>query len=136
MRVRHAFEVRETGPGCSTVWLDVDVQTERLVFAVVQLDDAGDADEVDASPEIEAPDDRRARQDQDRQTLEAIDESVRDSPTAAQVAQAEAVVAVDQDPCVVESFDHADPLIAGMGRRGAPSPARSKTGIIHDYALV
>ena len=92
--------------------VELDVQAERLVLAVVQLDDARDAHEIDARAEIEAADDRRARQDQDRHALEPIDERVRDRAAAAQVAEAEAVVAVDQDPCVVEAF-HGSSVLLG-----------------------
>ena len=84
--------------------VEVDVQTERLVFAVVQLDDARDANEIDAGQEVEAADDRRSRQDQHRYALEAVDDRVRDRAAAAQVAEPEAVVAVDQYPGIVESF--------------------------------
>ena len=75
---------------------DVDVQAERGILAVSQLDDAGDADEIDSGTEIEAPDDRRARQDEHRQRLAARDERVRDGPAPAQVPEPEGVVAVDQ----------------------------------------
>ena len=39
--------------------LDIDVQVERRVFAVAQLDHARHADEIDPRTEIEAADDRR-----------------------------------------------------------------------------
>ncbi|MNC95506.1 hypothetical protein D3C83_126480 [compost metagenome] len=45
-------------------FLDIDQQVERGVFAVAQLDDAGNAHEVDAAAEVEAADQRRAGQDQ------------------------------------------------------------------------
>ena len=84
--------------------VEIDVQSERLVFAVVQLDDTGNAHEIDARQEIEAADDRRARKNQDRDPLVSVDDRVGDRPAAAQVPEAEAVVAVNQYPCVVESF--------------------------------
>jgi hypothetical protein len=84
--------------------LEVDVEAERLVFAVGQLDHAGNAYEVDAGAEVEAADDGRAGQDQHGHALEPFHDGVGDRPATAQVAEAEAIVAVDQDPCVVESF--------------------------------
>ncbi len=84
--------------------VEVDVQAERLVFAVGELDHAGNAHEIDPRAEVEAADDGRSGQDQHRHALEPVDQRVRDRPTATQVAEAEAVVAVDQDPCVVKSL--------------------------------
>jgi hypothetical protein len=56
----------------------------------------GHAHEVDARAEVEAADDRRARQDQDGELLVALDERVRDGAAPAQVAEAEGVMAVDE----------------------------------------
>ena len=84
--------------------IEIDVEAQRLVFAVGELDHARDPHEVDPRAEIEAADDGRSGQDEDRYALEPIDDRVRDGPATTQVAEAEAVVAVDQDPCVVESF--------------------------------
>ena len=83
----------------------------------------GNPDEIDPRAEVEAADDGRARQDQHRHALEAVDHRMRDRPAAAQVAEAEAVVAVDQDPCVVESF-HEVPLSQSPG---APLPGAVRT---------
>ena len=91
--------------------VEIDVQAERLVFAVGELDDAGNADEIDARQEIEAADDRRAGKDQDRNAFVSIDDRVRDRAAAAQMAEAEAVVAVDQDARVVESFHDAPSVV-------------------------
>ena len=79
---------------------DVHVQAERGVLAVAQLDDARHADEVDPGAEIEAPDDRRARQDEHGQRLAARHQRVRDGPAPAQMPEPEGVVAVDQHPGV------------------------------------
>src|SRR6185503_9342038 len=74
------------------------------VFAVGELDHAGDPHEVDPRAEVEAADDGRSGQDQHRYAFEPVDHGVRDGPATTQVAEAKAVVTVDQDPCVVESF--------------------------------
>ena len=109
-----------------------DVQAERLVLAVGELDHARDAHEVDARAEIEAADDRRARQDQHRHALEPVDQRVRDRAAAAQVAEAEAVVAVDEDPRVVESF-HVTLCVIGRTRVRRQLGGRIVVG--HRYAL-
>src|SRR5262245_2031217 len=88
---------------------DVEVQVERRVLAVAQLDHAGHAHEVDARAEIEAADDRRAGEDQDRELLVALDQRVRDRPAAAQVAEAEGVVAVDEYAAIVPPGPHGAP---------------------------
>ncbi len=85
------------------------MQAERLILAARQLDHARNADEIDPRQEVEAADDRRARQDQHRHALVAVDDRVRDRPAAPQVTEPEAVVAVDQYPGIVESF-HGAPL--------------------------
>ncbi len=103
-----------------------DVEAERLIFAVGELDHARDPDEVDPRAEIEAADDGRAGQDQDRHALEPVDERMRNGAATTQVAEAKAVVAVDQDPCVVESFHVI--LCLCCGDPGRPVGA----GIIHD----
>ena len=60
--------------------LDVEMQVQRGVLAVAQLDHAGHADEVDPRAEIEAADDRRAREDQHREVLESLDQMTARSP--------------------------------------------------------
>jgi hypothetical protein len=84
----------------ASVCCDVDVQAERGVLAVAQLDHAGHAHEIDACPEIEAADDRRAREDEDRDVLVVLDQRVRDGAAAAEVPEAEAIVAIDEDACL------------------------------------
>jgi hypothetical protein len=84
--------------------LEVDVQPERLVLAVGQLDHARNADEVDPERKSKLPMIGEPGQDQHGHALEPFHDRVGDRPAAAQVAEAEAVVAVDQDPGVVKSF--------------------------------
>jgi hypothetical protein len=88
---------------------DVEVQVERGVLAVPELDHAGNAHEVDARAEVEAADDRRARKDQDGELLEALDQRMREGAAAAQVAEAEGVVAVDEYAAIVPSVPHGAP---------------------------
>src|SRR5262249_32473793 len=70
---------------------------ETRIVAVAELDDAGDANEVDASPEAEAADDRRAGQDQDVQLLVLPDQGVGDGAATAEMPEPEGVMAVDED---------------------------------------
>ena len=79
---------------------DVHVQAERGILAASQLDDTGDADEVDPGAKVEAPDDRRSRQDEHGQRLAPRDEVVRDGPATAQVTKPEGIVAVHQHSVV------------------------------------
>ena len=58
--------------------LQVDVLFQRGVFAVTQLDDAGDLHEVDARSIVEGAGDGRARDDQDIEAAEILDERMRD----------------------------------------------------------
>ncbi|MEZ5668221.1 MAG: hypothetical protein R3F55_12435 [Alphaproteobacteria bacterium] len=69
--------------------LGVDQLRQRGVFAVAQLDHAGNADEVHPCAEVEAADDRRARQDQHAHVLVALDQRMRDRPAPPEVAEAE-----------------------------------------------
>ena len=78
--------------------IDVDMQVEGGVVAVAQLDDAGDAHEIDPGAEVEAADDRRARHDQDRELLVLLHQGMRDGAAAPQMPETEGVVAVDQYP--------------------------------------
>ncbi len=98
VRVEDVGGVLDDGAADVERLLDVDVQLQGRVFAVAQLDHAGHAHEIDAGLEIEAADDRRAREDQDRQMRELLDQMVSDRPTAAQMPQTETVVAEDQQP--------------------------------------
>src|SRR3546814_3280984 len=82
--------------------LDVHRQLEGRVLAVLQLDDAGDADEVDPLAEVEIADDRRAREDQDGEVGVVADQRMRERATAAQVTQAEGIVAIDEDAPVTD----------------------------------
>ena len=103
--------------------LEVEVQLERRVFAVAQLDHARHAHEVDPGFEIEAADDRRPRQDQHREIGERVDQMMRDRPATPQVPEPEAVVAVDQKPsCAFHGAAFAQPL----SRRHYDRPGRSR----------
>src|SRR5207249_5714036 len=85
---------------------DIEVQIERRVVAVAQLDDAGHAHEVDARAKVEAADDRRAGEDQDGELLVALDQCMRDRAAAAQVAEPEGVVAVDEYATILAARSH------------------------------
>src|SRR3546814_7007104 len=58
-------------------FLDVHRQVQRGVLPVAQLDDAGNADKVHPAAEIEAADDRRSGENQDRQVLMAFHQGMR-----------------------------------------------------------
>jgi len=77
---------------------EIEIEMVRLVAAVAALLDAGNADIVDAVAELEARDHRRARDDDHRDVRKARDQRVGDRPAAADMAEPEGVVAVDQDP--------------------------------------
>jgi hypothetical protein len=77
--------------------VDVDQQAQGRVVARAQLDHPRDADEVDPGPEVKTADDRRAGQDNDRHVLVLVDQGMGNGAAAAQVAEAERVVAVDED---------------------------------------
>ena len=93
---------------------DVEVQVERRVLAVTQLDHAGHAHEVDARAEVEAADDRRARQDQDRELLVALDQRVRDHAAAAQMAEAERVMTVNEYAAILALRSHTTPPLVAF----------------------
>ena len=94
---------------------NVEVKVERGVLAVAQLDDAGHAHEVDARLEVEAADDRRTRDDQDRKVLVLLDQEMGDRPTAPQMAEAHRVVRIDE-------YARPRPRGAGMSGRQALMP--------------
>src|SRR6185503_1887161 len=76
---------------------DADPQVGRVVFAGIDLlDDARNAHEIDARAELVGADHRRARDDQHRDRLVGLDDGIGDGAAAADVAEAERVVAVDQ----------------------------------------
>src|SRR5439155_19611499 len=126
---------------------DVEVQVERRVLAVTQLDHAGHAHEVDARAEVEAADDRRARQDQDRELLVALDQRVRDRAATAQVAEAEGVMAVNEYAAILALRSHTAPSpfvtlfsaqIPCRARQALQAPqgrhcSASRTGRRHDH---
>src|SRR3546814_17889002 len=78
-------------------FLDVHRQVQRGVLPVAQLDDAGNADKVHPAAEIEAADDRRYGENQDRQVLVAFHHGMGDRAAAAQMAEAESVAAGNKD---------------------------------------
>ena len=86
--------------------VNINVQIERDVFAVSELDDARHAHKVDARTEIEAADDRRPGEDQNQDRGVGIDQRVCYRPTPPQVAESEAVVAVDKHPSVLTANGH------------------------------
>jgi len=86
--------------------LDIDVKRQGRVLAIVEFDDAGNANKVHARPEIEAANDRRARKNDDRQTLILLNERMSDRLAAAQMAKTERIVAVDQHSGAIEPLSH------------------------------
>ena len=77
--------------------LDVEPQIGRIVLAGVDLlDHARDAHEVDARAELVGADHRRAGQNQHGDRLVGLDDGIGDGAAAADMAEAERVVAVDQ----------------------------------------
>src|SRR5882672_11172036 len=108
---------------------DVEVQVERRVLPVAQLDHAGDAHEVDARAEIEAADDRRAGQDQDRELLEAVDQRVRQGTAAPQVAEAKGVMAVDEYAAVSPPAPHGTPPSPYWAEFWRETPSRARQAL-------
>src|SRR5262245_49101153 len=96
----------------------------RLVFAIAELDDAGNLHKIDARPIVERAGDRRAGDDQDLEAPEILNQGMCDRAAAAQVTKAESVVAVHEDPRIFETPQHGQTLPsfgqgAGKGRRRA-----------------
>jgi hypothetical protein len=87
-------------------FLDVEVTLHRGIFAVAQLDHAGDLHEVDTCAVVEGAGDGRARNDQHVQAAEILDQRVGDRPAAPEMAEAERVMTVHQDPSVFEAPHH------------------------------
>ena len=133
MRVEDVGSVLDDRAAYLERLIDVDMKLQRRVLAVAQLDDARHPHEVDPGAKIEAADDRRAGQDQHRQVTVALDERVRDRAAAAQMAEAEAVVTIDQK---TTAFLH-DPA-GGVPRppQYGRSPARGKRAIGPDGAPI
>ena len=86
--------------------IDVNVQIERDVFAISELDDTRDAHKIDSGTEIEAAYDRRPGEDQNRDRGVGVDQRVCYGPTSPQMAESEAVVAVDKHPFVMTASGH------------------------------
>src|SRR5690349_21865350 len=109
------------------------MQVERGVFTVAKLDHTGNADEVHPAAEVETADDRRARQDQDREVLVTLDQRMGDRPAAAQVAEAESVVAVNQHATVLAARScavaHARSLMVSPPSGSAAWPNLKPLGI-------
>ncbi len=85
--------------------LDIHPQLQGGVLAVLQLDDAGNTHEIYTLAEFEIPDYGRARQDQHADAWVVLHEGVGDRPAAAQMAEAEGVVTVDQDSPISVGHD-------------------------------
>ena len=96
--------------------LDMEVEIQARVLAVPALDDPGHADEVDAGAEAEAPQDRRAAQDEHVELLVMRDQRVGDRPAATEMPQPERIVAVDEDP-VLRLVIGARPVAVGRRPR-------------------
>jgi hypothetical protein len=70
--------------------------------------------------EVEVPDDRRAGENQDAEPRIVLNEGAGDGAAAAQMAEAERVVALDQDPAIAR------------GHKKLPSDARVRRGLWHN----
>ena len=95
--------------------LDVDMEAERDVLAVAQLDDAGYAHKINTGTKIEAADDRRPRQDQDGQRGIRLDQRMGNRAAAAQMTEAKTVVAVNQHTPLMTPTGHLRPLAHACG---------------------
>jgi hypothetical protein len=70
---------------------------QRHVIAVAQLDNPGNPYEIDASLEVETADDRRPGNDENLELRKRLRQRVRDGTAAADMAQPETVVAIDEN---------------------------------------
>ena len=115
--------------------MQVDMALQRRVFAVPQLDDAGDLHEVDTCAVVEGAGDRRAGDDQHIEAAEILDQRMRDRSAAPQMPEPERVVAVHQNSSVFEPPQHDQLPFLLLGRRAVgdrapvtkwPAASRSK----------
>ena len=86
--------------------IKLDVQAQRGIAAILQLDDPGNSDKVHPGTELKVADDRRSRKDQDRDALVAAHQFIGDRSAAAEMAEPEAVVTVYQYTAVIETGAH------------------------------
>ena len=107
--------------------VQVDMPVHRCVFAVAQLDDARDLHEIDAGAIVEGAGDRGARDDQDVEAAIILDQRMRDGAAAAEMAEAERVVAVHQDAGV---FDRGGLILSGACLV-SPSRCQCLAGVMH-----
>ena len=83
--------------------VQVDMPLQRGIFAVPQLDDAGDLHEIDARAIVEGPGDGGARHDQHVQPAVILDQRMGDGAAASQMPQTEGVMAVHEDAGIFEA---------------------------------
>jgi hypothetical protein len=81
---------------------NVDMQVQRRVVAVAQLDHPGHAHEIHPRLEIEGAGDLRSRDDEDVNALEVLRQRMRDRSAATKVPKAERVMAVHEDADFVQ----------------------------------
>jgi hypothetical protein len=86
--------------------MQIDILFQRGVFAVAQLDDAGDLHEVDTGAVVEGASDSRTRNDKHLKSAEILDQRMRDRPAALQVAEPERVVAVHENSSILYVLGH------------------------------
>ena len=100
------------------------------IVAAPQLDDPGDPHEIDTGLEVEAPDDRRARYDQNLELGDRLRKGVCNGSAPADMPQAKAVVAVNQH--AGRGFGNDEPL--GSLSVTAFSAIISRTGTAAKHA--
>jgi len=89
--------------------------TKWHVVSASQLDDPGDADEIDPGLEVEASDDGGSGDDQNFELRNGFRQRMRDRAAALDVPQSETVMAVNQD--TLRGTGNVKPLEAGRGAR-------------------
>jgi hypothetical protein len=99
--------------------VDVDQQAQGRVVARAQLDHPRDADEIDPGAEIEAADDGRAGQDDDRHVLVLVNQGMGNGQAAPEMAQTEGIVRINKDAHV---------LVLGLVIGHAPHPPKAASG--------
>ena len=109
VRIEGFRRVLDNGGAHGKRLFGIDVQAKGGVFAVAQLDDPGDTDEIDPRLEIKASDDGGAGQNKDRQILVLLNKRVCHDHASTQMTKAKRVVAVDQDASCIFDLVHGSP---------------------------
>ena len=75
-------------------------------MTVIELDDAGDLDEIDPGAKIERSGNLRAGNDQHIEPLETFHQGMGDGPAPAQMAKPERIVAVHENAGLFQPVNH------------------------------